>query len=81
MRNSMITKEFIGGKSRFEHTICCCRNCEVKNPDEKIPTYYSYQHAYDEGWRFINDTRWKEPGTDGPAAICPDCCAKDDRIS
>lgn len=76
MNNLMKIKRFIGGKTQYELYTCPCRDCECKNPDKIIPTYYSYQHAHDEGWRFTNDIRFKEPGTMGDVAVCPDCSKK-----
>ena len=41
--------------------MCANRSCHIEE-GETIPTYYSYQHAYDFGWRRMEDvdgeTRW-----------------------
>jgi len=52
---------------------CACSDCVCENPNEPIPTYYSYKHAVDSGWVFTHDIKYCEPGSLGPAAVCPTC--------
>lgn len=40
--------------------------------EEPIPIYYSYQHAYDEGWRKTKDIHFCPPNKSF-VWICPDC--------
>lgn len=63
-------------RKRVELRTCADRGCKVQDPDEIIPTFYSYHHANVEGWVFTNDIKYKEPGSIGPAAVCPECWNK-----
>lgn len=58
MKNSMIIEH---GSENLEHFTCPCINCDSDNPDETIPTFYSYQHAKDSGWNHTNDTAFCPP--------------------
>lgn len=52
-----------------EFFICACRDCGG-NGSGIIPHFYSRKHAWDEGWRFTQDTQYSP---DGVVAICPMC--------
>lgn len=59
------------------YVICANKQCADTHSPKKdiIPTFYSPQHAHDEGWRFTKDRRFCSPGQED-AWVCPDCVAE-----
>ena len=77
MRNSMIVEH---GFSSFDHIICICIDCEAKNPNKSIPTFYSFKYAIDSGWVHTKEIKYCDPDNWGGVWVCPSCynTSKDD---
>lgn len=76
MYNGMIIIETHNDDSSKQHYVCPCRDC---NGDmETIPEYYSHQHAFDKGWRFVMNIKYSEYGK--VVAVCPSCWEKNEGL-
>ena len=76
MHNSMIIEHDSGNR---EHFICPCMNCEVENPNNPIPVFYSYKHAIDSGWVHTWNILYCDPDRDEAVWVCPSCYKKGDK--
>ena len=75
MKNSFVIRWDSG---RSEHFICSC--CVMRVPIGStiaiglcIPTFYSYLHAMENGWRHTKDIRYCPPEEKLGVWVCPDC--------
>ena len=66
--SSMIYNNY--GRKKY-HAICTGDNCNV-NSSDLIPSYYSLQHANDDGWNYTKDILFCPPDVDG-VWVCPNC--------
>jgi hypothetical protein len=66
----MILRGLKNGLQAVQLNVCRGGNCNP-NPDDKIPRFYSEQHALDAGWmKTDNPHLLPKPGW-----MCPDCLA------
>ena len=73
-RNSMIIKHDSRSSGHF---MCVVANCETGDPDETIPTFYSYKDAIDSGWVWTNEAKYRLAHEPFPVWVCKNCYGRD----
>ena len=65
------------GRNKVDMHLCAACDTSLSSvvADERIPNFYSEEHAVDCGWRKTTNLMFRKPG-EPFAWICPECSAR-----